>query len=87
MSIYRRDLPKVLAAYMAIIGLVCGIVYSVGGAIHDLGTTGLNWGSGLAFLAILGMPLMGGVAGLLFGFALARPVMALLKRMHRTNVH
>ena len=40
----------------AILGLLLGIVYSIGGLFADLATTGLNGGTALAFLALVGMP-------------------------------
>ena len=44
---------------MSFLGLIAGILYSCGGAIYDLFTTGsLNWGTALAFFALIGMPIM-----------------------------
>jgi len=63
-----------------LIGLVCGVIYSVGGLIIDLavscdlltaesiGTPGLSFGSVLAFGALIGMPILMGLAG--FGLGL-----------------
>jgi hypothetical protein len=48
----------------AIVGLVLGALYSFGGLIIDLMTIGLNQGTALAFLALLGMPAIFGIAGL-----------------------
>lgn len=42
------------------------MLYSVGGLVYDLLTVGLNWGTAMAFLALVGMPLLFGA----FGFAL-----------------
>lgn len=50
---------------MAYVGLGCGILYSVGGVVVDLLTIGLNWGTAMAFGALVGMPLVFGA----FGFA------------------
>ncbi len=62
-----------------LIGLLCGIFYSVGGLIIDIavsldllsgeamGTPGLSRGTLLAFGALLGMPLIGASAGFVFG--------------------
>lgn len=50
------------------VGLALGILYSFGGAIHDLMTTGLNTGTALAFLALVGMPLIFIFLGLVIGF-------------------
>lgn len=62
----------------ALLGLVAGVVYSFGGLLVDtlvtLGwvttteTPGLSYGSVLAFGALVGMPLIGMVAGLAIGF-------------------
>lgn len=58
-----------VAKWMAWIGLGCGVVYSVGGLISDLLTTGLNRGTALAFGALLGMPLALAALGFLAGTA------------------
>lgn len=50
-----------------VVGLVLGVIYSVGGFFIDLMGPGLNAGTALAFLALIGMPAMFGVAGLLIG--------------------
>jgi hypothetical protein len=62
----------------ALLGLVAGIIYSFGGLAIDvlvtLGwvatteTPGLSHGTVLAFGALVGMPLIGLVAGLVVGF-------------------
>lgn len=54
----------VLAAYL---GLFAGIIYSFGGLIYDLFTTGLNWGTLMAFGALIGMPLVFGALGAVLG--------------------
>ncbi len=51
----------------AIVGLVLGAIYSVGGFVIDLMGPGLNTGTALAFLALIGMPILFGAAGLLIG--------------------
>ena len=50
-----------------VVGLVLGVIYSVGGFFIDLMGPGLNAGTALAFLALIGMPAMFGAAGLLIG--------------------
>ncbi len=62
-------LPKAMrvAAKSAVVGLACGVVYAVGGLVYDLTTVGLNWGTALAFMAIVGMPAIFGVAGFVLG--------------------
>ena len=49
------------------LGVVCGVVYSVGGFFVDLFTTGLNGGTALAFMALVGMPALFGAIGFLLG--------------------
>lgn len=63
---------KFQAVLMSLIGLIAGILYSFGGLIYDVFTVGLNVGTALAFLALLGMPVMfaafGFMAGLIEAF-------------------
>lgn len=56
-----------LAKWMAYIGLVCGVVYSFGGLVYDMLTIGLNWGTAMAFGALVGMPLVFAAFGFLCG--------------------
>ena len=73
---------RLLAAGMATLGLLAGVAYSFGGAAIDLlvsmgwvtspssgawSTPGLGRGTALAFLALIGMPLILGVGGLFAG--------------------
>ncbi|MCP4801079.1 MAG: ABC transporter ATP-binding protein [bacterium] len=61
-------LAKFQAILFAFVGLAAGVVYSFGGLIFDLVTTGsLNLGTALAFLALIGMPLIFAVAGAVLG--------------------
>lgn len=62
------------ARWMAYVGFACGVIYSVGGLILDLTTIGLNRGTALAFLALIGMPVLFAAFGFLVGalFAMAR---------------
>ncbi len=54
------------AVLLAPVGLICGIIYSFGGFVYDVVTTGgVNLGTALAFLALIGMPVLSGA----FGFA------------------
>ncbi len=68
-----RILPTATKAarWTAALGLACGILYSVGGLLYDLLTTGLNWGTALAFMAIVGMPLLFGTVGFVLGALVA----------------
>ncbi len=56
---------------MAYLGLVCGVLYSVGGLVVDMLTIGLNWGTAMAFMAIVGMPVIFGAFGFLLGALIA----------------
>jgi hypothetical protein len=56
---------KLQAILMGFLGLIAGMLYSFGGAIYELLTSSLNWGSALAFLALVGMPVIFAI----FGFA------------------
>jgi len=59
---------KLQASLFGLAGLVCGIVYSVGGLLSELwGGVPLNRGTALAFLAIVGMPLLFAAVGFLVG--------------------
>ncbi|MCP4076617.1 MAG: hypothetical protein GY744_10580 [Gammaproteobacteria bacterium] len=61
-------LAKFQAILFAFVGLAAGVIYSFGGLIFDLVTTGsLNLGTALAFLALIGMPLIFAVAGAVLG--------------------
>ena len=56
-----------LARWSALVGLACGVLYSVGGFFVDLFTVGLNWGTAMAFGALVGMPVIFGAIGFCFG--------------------
>jgi len=50
------------------LGLVAGVLYSFGGAIYDIFTTGsVNFGTALAFLALIAMPILFAVFGFILG--------------------
>jgi len=54
------SLVKFHSILFSTFGLICGVIYSFGGLIVDLiETGGLNYGSALAFFALIGMPLIG----------------------------
>jgi len=68
----KRILPfpfaKLQAILAAHLGLLLGIFYAFGGLIYDLLTThSVNLGTGLAFLALLGMPLLLAIGGFFLG--------------------
>lgn len=59
---------KLQAVVMGIAGLIAGILYSIGGLLYDLITTGsVNTGTALAFLALIGMPLLFSAFGVIIG--------------------
>lgn len=61
------SLAKFQAILLAPVGLIAGIIYSFGGLIYDIITTGtVNFGTALAFFALIAMPVI--FAG--FGFIL-----------------
>ena len=75
-----------LARWMACLGLVCGVLYSVIGLVYDVLTIGLNWGTAMAGGAIVGMPVIFGAFGFLcgaLGTLVVRGIVAVLNRMRR----
>jgi hypothetical protein len=73
------SLAKFQGVLMALIGLICGILYSFGGLIIDalvsagvvssvaMSTPGLSYGTVLAFGALIGMPIIFATSGFLMG--------------------
>lgn len=78
-------LPTALryAKLMAWLGLGCGVLYAFGGLVVDLMTIGLNWGTALAFLALLGMPALFAAAGFAGAALLALAAQAVSAALHR----
>lgn len=66
----RLKVAILLGIGMTAVGFACGILYSVGGFFVDLFTIGLNWGTVLAFGALVGMPVIFGVVGFAGGAAI-----------------
>lgn len=61
-------LAKLQALLFLPLGILSGLIYSIGGLIYDLLKTGsVNTGTFLAFLAIIGMPLLFYTLGFIFG--------------------
>jgi hypothetical protein len=60
-----------VARWMAYLGLACGVLYSFGGLVVDMLTVGLNWGTAMAFMALVGMPVIFGTVGFLLGALIA----------------
>lgn len=58
---------KLLGIYGAGVGLIAGIIYSFGGFIYDAIYTMLNYGTALAFLSLIGMPVMFALFGFILG--------------------
>jgi len=53
---------------MSFLGLIAGILYSFGGAIYILLSSGsVNLGTAIAFLALIGMPIIFYVIGFVAG--------------------
>ena len=55
------------AFLFSLLGLIAGIIYSIGGVIVDLFTIGLNWGTAMAFMALVGMPVSFAAIGFMLG--------------------
>ncbi len=75
-----RSHVKMTTAIGGALGLACGIYYGIGGAIYDFFTTGLNYGSALALMAIVAMPAIGAGFGLIFGLIVSPTYNAVAKR-------
>ena len=74
------SLAKLLGLMMAALGFLTGVLYSFGGFLVELSTGTLNSGTALAFLALIGMPLLFGLTGLVTGLVLA-PLYNVLARL------
>ena len=71
------SMEKLQAVILALSGLIAGIVYSFGGAIYDIlvstgwitsgSTPGVGYGTALAFLALIGMPVIFAAFGFIAG--------------------
>ena len=64
----KNSWGKVLAKWMSLLGLLLGLLYSIGGLIADLLTIGLNAGTAMAFGAVLILPVLCGILGIVIGF-------------------
>ena len=70
-------MAKLQAVFLALAGLIAGIVYSFGGALYDVlvsigwitsgSTPGVGYGTALEFFALLGMPIIFAAIGFLTG--------------------
>ncbi len=59
---------KFQAVLTAPVGLIAGILYSFGGAIYDVLTTGsVNLGTALAFFALIALPILFAIFGFITG--------------------
>ena len=68
LSINVFRFAKLQAVLFALVGLVVGVCYSFGGLIYDIATTGsVNMGTALAFLALVGMPIVFAISGAILG--------------------
>lgn len=52
------------------LGLMLGVIYAFGGLLIDLATIGLNWGTLMAFGALVGMPAIFAASGFVLGVLL-----------------
>ncbi|MBT8141344.1 MAG: hypothetical protein HKN88_05225 [Gammaproteobacteria bacterium] len=66
-----RSLGKQFAALSALLGLFCGVLYSFGGFVYDYYFGYLGYGTALAFMALIGMPLLFAAIGFLCGVLIA----------------
>jgi hypothetical protein len=61
-------LAKFQAIILAPVGMITGIIYSFGGTIYDLIQTGsVNFGTALAYVALVVQPIMFAIAGFALG--------------------
>ena len=58
---------KLLAIHGAGVGLIAGILYSFGGFFYEVLNNTLNSGTALAFLALIGMPVIFAFFGFILG--------------------
>jgi len=70
---------KVLVKQMSLFGLLIGLLYSIGGLIADLLTIGLNAGTAMAFGAIITLPVLCGILGMVIGL-LAELIIIITKK-------
>ena len=68
-----------LAKCMAFLGVFLGLLYSFGGLIVDLLTVGLNWGTAMAFGALIIMPIALGTVGFICGL-ISHLIMGFIKK-------
>lgn len=64
----KNSWGKVLAKWMSLLGLLLGLLYSIVGLIVDLLTIGLNAGTAMAFGAIIILPVLCGILGIIVGY-------------------
>ncbi|SHJ61371.1 hypothetical protein SAMN04487911_12728 [Arenibacter nanhaiticus] len=61
-------LAKFQAVLMAPLGMITGIIYSLGGTLYDIINTGsVNYGTALAYVALVVQPIMFAIVGFLIG--------------------
>lgn len=78
---------RLQAVLMALLGLVAGVIYSLGGVAYDMATTGsVNPGTALAFLSLLGMPALFGLGGAILGLAGAGVYNLFASRLGRLEI-
>lgn len=95
-TIRVMSLARLKGGMAALIGLMAGILYSFGGALIDVlvsmgwitsaATTGVGYGTALAFMALIGMPIMFGAVGFIAGLIVAGLYNAVAQRIGGVEV-
>lgn len=57
-------LTKLHVIVFTFVGLLAGILYSFGGLVYDAAMGSLGYGTVLAFGALIGMPMIGAIVGI-----------------------
>ena len=76
---------KFLAKWMAVAGLLLGLFYAVGGLTIDLLTIGLNLGTAMAFGAIIVLPILFSVFGIILGSLLE--LLVITRKKIKGSIH
>ena len=81
------ELAKLQAVLMTPLGIITGIIYSFGGTIYDIINTGsVNYGTALAYVALVVQPIMFAVVGFGLGIIEAFIYNIFAKRFGGMNV-
>lgn len=80
-------LAKFQAVLMAPLGMITGIIYSFGGTVYDIISTGsVNYGTALAYVALVVQPIMFAIVGFLIGIVEALLYNLIAKRFGGMNI-